>query len=316
MACYHPIEAWFSQQVNASGKRSVVFSAAGGFGDSFPLPCGRCVGCRLERSRQWALRCVHEASLHADNVFLTLTYNDKELPTRHWTGEYDDFGQYVYGGTLLKRHWQGFMKRLRRRVNARISYFHCGEYGDRYGRPHYHACIFGLDFPDKRFYTTKNGHKLYTSETLDALWGHGFCTIGAVTFESAAYVARYVMKKITGALADAHYESVDFNTGEIHRLPSEYVTMSLKPAIGKGWYERYGAEVTQNDSVIIRGREMKPPKYYDKLLEAEYPEAHQFFKEERQAQARARAAEATPERLRVRETVALAKLTQKKRMVE
>lgn len=294
-----------------------MFSPSGGFGEAIPLPCGRCVGCRLERSRQWAVRCVHEASLHEENSFLTLTYNDASLPDRHWTGEYDDFGQRVYGGTLLKKHWQDFMKRLRRRFPGKaIRYFHCGEYGDRYGRPHYHACMFGLDFADKLFYTRKHGSTLYTSALLEELWGHGFCTIGAVTFESAAYVARYVMKKITGDLAAQHYETVDFDTGEIFSLPSEYTTMSLKPAIGKGWYEAYGAEVTQNDSIVIRGREMKPPKYYDKLLESEFPEAYHYFKEERQAQARANAANATPARLKVREEVTRAKLTQLKRVVE
>lgn len=301
MPCYHPLEAWRSTQVNPSGKRPLVFTAAQGFGSALPIPCGRCIGCRLERSRQWALRCVHEAQLHAENCFVTLTYSDEKLP---------------YGGTLIKKHWQDFMKRLRKRTSAKILYFHCGEYGERSRRPHYHACLFGIDFPDKLFYTERNGCKLYTSEALDAIWGHGFCTIGAVTFESAAYVARYVMKKVTGELADKHYEHVEPETGEIIRLPSEYVTMSLKPAVGKTWYERYGADVFPDDSVIIRGREMKPPKYYDKQYELADPEAHKALKEKRLAEARANSWNSTPSRLAVRKEITQAKLNQLKRIVE
>lgn len=268
-----------------------------------PLPCGRCIGCRLERSRQWAIRLVHEASVHGPerSAFLTLTYDEEHLPV---------------GGTLIKKHWQDFMKRLRKRFPGPIQYFHCGEYGERSRRPHYHACLFGIEFPDLRLYKENAAGRLYSSELLDGIWGHGECRVGAVTFESAAYVARYICKKVTGDMAERHYQSIDPDTGEIHELLPEYTTMSLKRPIGKEWWTRYSAEVTQSDSVVIRGREMKPPKYYDKLLERDFPEAYFFFKEERQAQARAAVSNATPERLAVRREVAEARLAQRKRTLE
>jgi len=115
-----------------------------------------------------------------------------------------------------------------------------GEYGDVTARPHFHACIFGLDFPDKKVYKkTRGGHNLYTSDTLEKIWGKGFCPIGEVNFETAAYVARYVMKKITGQQQKKHYEQVDQDTGEITSRQPEFNHMSLKPGIGKGWLEKW-----------------------------------------------------------------------------
>ena len=165
------------------------------------LPCGQCVGCRLERSRQWAIRCMHEAQMHEDNCFITLTFNPESLDDRSnpWSLDVRDF--------------QLFMKRLRKKYGAGIRFYHCGEYGELNKRPHYHACIFGFDFPDKRLWkVTNSGHRLYISESLDELWPFGFCTIGNVTFESAAYVARYIMKKVNGDAAADHYEWIDEDT--------------------------------------------------------------------------------------------------------
>lgn len=260
------------------------------------------MGCRLERSRQWALRCVHEAQLHEDNSFITLTYSDEHLP---------------HGGTLIKKHFQDFMKRLRRHFDGKkISYYHCGEYGESSRRPHYHALLFGLRFNDQLPYKKgADGSVVYTSQLLSEMWLKGFCTVGAVTFESAAYVARYVLKKMTGPAAAGHYQVID-EDGEIHQLQPEYVTMSLKPAIGKDWYAEFQADVYPDDFVVIRGRKMKPPKYYDRLHDIEKPTAHALIKEARESFARQHALNSTPERLKVRETVAAAKLKSLKRDVE
>lgn len=317
MPCYHPLKAWRSYQVNASGKRSLTFSPDHAFGDSFPLPCGRCIGCRLEHSRQWAVRCLHESQLHQDNCFLTLTLDDDHLVDRHWTGRTRKNGDPVLGGTLLKKHWQDFMKRLRKKFPGRkLGYFHCGEYGDQERRPHYHAVMFNLDFEDKIFWQTRNGHPLYISETLSKTWGMGHCSIGAVTFESAAYVARYVCKKITGQMADAHYTVVDHDTGEIFRLLSEYTTMSLKPAIAKTWGEKFLQEVYSTDSVVVRGKEMKPPRIYDRLLETADTARYEILKEDRLSRARERSQDSTPERLKVREEVKISQMQTLKREIE
>lgn len=263
MPCYHPITAWYSKTKNDSGKRSLVFdqTKAKHTGAQVTIPCGRCVGCRLERSRQWAIRCVHEAKLYDENCFITLTYDDDHLP--------DDL-------SLHKEHFQLFFKRLRKAYpNRRIRYYHCGEYGEQFARPHYHACIFNFDFSDKVLWSIKNKFRLYISEQLNMLWGKGYCIIGDVTFESAAYVARYIMKKILGS--DELKEEV-YNGRE-----TEYTTMSRRPGIGAGFFEKYKEDVYKSDSVVLRGGvHVRPPKYYDALLSRDDLGRFESIKLERQ----------------------------------
>lgn len=306
----------------------MTFNVREGFVDlPVSIPCGRCIGCKLERSRQWAMRCVHEAQLHEDNCFITLTYNDAHIP---------------YGGTLQKKHFQDFMKRLRKKyADRKISYFHCGEYGEAckqcrlsrrrctcrvfqpgIGRPHYHALLFGLDFPDRLPYKKSgDGSTLFTSATLSKLWTLGFSTVGALTFESAAYCARYVMKKVTGDPAEDHYTVIEPSTGELIRLPAEYVTMSLKVTpehggIAGAWYAKYKSDVYPDDFVVVRGAKMKPPKYYDRIHELDDPASYCLIKESRAAYAIRNKANSTPERLRVREKVKIAQLQSLKRDIE
>ena len=230
MPCYSPLQAWRSRQTNPSGKRGMVFSPEKALApdDPMDIACGQCIGCRLERSRQWAVRCVHEASLYEDNCFITLTFDDENLNKREnpLSVDVSDF--------------QKFMKRLRKKYGKGIRFFHCGEYGDLYGRPHYHACLFNHDFDDRRLYSVRDDVRLYTSESLQELWPFGFSSVGDVTFDSAAYVARYIMKKINGENAWHHYSEIDFDTGEIiNQRKPEYTTMSRRPGIGKGWYEKF-----------------------------------------------------------------------------
>lgn len=264
MGCFRPLKGYRSAQKTATGKRSIVFNARLGLVD-FPvdLPCGQCIGCRLERSRQWAMRCVHEASLYDRNCFITLTYRDEDLPP---------------GGTLVVKDFQDFMKRLRKRFGEGIRFFHCGEYGEKFARPHYHACLFNFDFEDKKLWKEVRGNKLFTSEALEELWPFGFSTIGEVTFESAAYVARYITKKITGSEASAHYSTVNEATGEVSERKPEYTTMSRRPGIAKGWFDRFSSDVYPSDQVVLRGKVMKPPKYYDRLFEIVFPSDYRRIK--------------------------------------
>lgn len=256
MACYRPLRAFKGSQGDGS-KISIVFKRGDSpTGIAFDLPCGQCDGCRIERSRSWAIRCIHESRLYSNNCFITLTYNDEYLP---------------FDGTLVGFHFQRFMKRLRKRFGEGIRFFMCGEYGEKHNRPHYHALLFNFDFPDKKFFKQKNGHNMYTSEILSELWPLGFHAIGDVTFESAAYVARYVMKKVTGEFADEHYQG---------RKP-EYTTMSRKPGIGKNWFEKYKSDVYPCDEVMMNGKTYKPPRYYDKLLDIDNPELLKTIKVER-----------------------------------
>ena len=246
MPCYRPLEAWRSKNLTKNGKRGITFTISEAYSDiPIELPCGQCIGCKLERSRQWAIRCVNEASLHDDNCFITLTYSPENLPV---------------DGSLNKRDFQLFMKRLRKKFpDKKIKYFHCGEYGEKYERPHYHACIFNFDFSDRVHYKTTNGVKIYTSETLNTLWGLGFCTTGNVTFESAAYVARYITKKITGPGAADHYNG---------REP-EYTTMSRRPGIGKEFYDLYKDEIFPDDFMVINGKKVGVPKFYENQVDQE-----------------------------------------------
>ncbi|SMN17372.1 Phage DNA replication protein  len=292
MACYHPLTAWYGDH-NRTDKK-IVFNEhyAAHRLLTLTLPCGQCWGCRLEGSRQWAIRCVHEASLHEDNCFITLTYNPASLPEN---------------GTLVKKHFQDFMKRLRKKFpNKKIRYYHCGEYGDKNLRPHYHAIIFGLTFDDLILYKVENGENLYTSVILEKIWGMGFATVGSVTFRSAAYVARYIMKKVNGQNKKAHYERVDPETGEIIDLQPEYTTMSRRPGIASGWYDKYKNDVYPSDNLHLNGKTFRPPKYYDRMYEHESPEEMEKIKALRLKNMKIHAKNNTPERLKVREAVKIA----------
>lgn len=221
----------------------------GGQPEIIRVPCGKCYACRLDRAKDWALRCMHEASLHDHNCFLTLTYRD--VPE---------------GGTLVVRDVQLFFKRLRKHIDpVKISYYACGEYGEKLGRPHYHVLLFGYNFEDlevqgishaKSRFSTHGQNIIWKSEILDRIWGHGYCWIGSVTLQSAGYVARYVRKKITGPPARDHYRG---------KLP-EFALMSRNPAIGKRWFEKYKNDVYPKDFTTWDGRKYRAPKYYDKLL--------------------------------------------------
>jgi len=255
MPCYKP-RVVTRNGYKSNGKSNISFDITKG-GEKIVIQCGQCIGCRLDRSRQWAIRCVNEARQFEKNCFITLTY--KDMPENN---------------SLNKRDFVLFMKKLRKEFGSGIRFFHCGEYGENLGRPHHHACIFNHDFADKKFYElSKGGEKLYTSEMLNTLWGHGYAIVGSVTWESAAYVARYVTKKITGSKAHEHYGN---------RVP-EYLTMSNRPGIGRFYYDNYFNDMYPYDEIVMRnGKSFKPPKYYDRLLERDNPEALLTIKQKRQ----------------------------------
>lgn len=253
MSCTSPLQAY------RDDKGLIHFTDLKG-GDYLELPCGRCISCRLEKSRQWAMRCVHEASLHKENCFLTLTYNNENLPSNC---------------SLDKSHFTKFIKRLRSRLDRKIRYFMCGEYGDINKRPHYHALLFGYEPDDKQYlFTTKSGSNIYTSEFVSDVWNLGFITIGELTFESASYTARYCLKKITGPLADTidkntglrPYERVNEKDGRIVEVLPEYATMSRNPGIAYNFINRYTSDCYPKDFIHINGNRSGLPRYYDEQL--------------------------------------------------
>lgn len=245
MTCTKPLIAFRDPE-----QRKVVFNKPFPFAKGFNLPCGQCQGCRLNRTRQWAVRCMHEAQMHEENCFITLTFD-------HWSIVNRD------SASVDVKDFQNFMKRLRKLSKKKIRFFHCGEYGDKFGRPHYHSIIFGYDFPDKvHFKNDPLGHKHYISDTLTKLWPYGYHDIGSVTFDSASYVARYALKKINGKQADDHYYHPI--SGEM--VNPEYATMSRKPGIGYSWFQKYKSDVYPHDYCEIDGKKILPPRYYDELL--------------------------------------------------
>jgi len=245
---------------------------------------------------------MHEAQMHEFKCFVTLTYDEANLP---------------HGGTLVKAHLQRFLHELRRHkqfAGIKIKFFACGEYGEQTLRPHYHALLFGVDFPDKQKYS-KNGQgdSLFTSAVLDEIWKRGQCKIGALTFESAAYCARYTLAKNAKKFIAGHYQKIDEITGEVIQLEPEFNSMSKHPGLGQTWFEKYSSDVYPDDFILINGRKTKPPRYYDKLLERSNPTRLARLKINREKQSETNSHDTTTARLRVRETVKKSKLTTLKR---
>lgn len=292
MACFHPLKA-----MRSAGGVQVLPAEAPIW--NLRLPCGQCHGCRLDRSRQWALRCVHEARLHDRNVFVTLTYSEDNVPQNG----------------LCHRDFQLFMKRLRKYfAPIKPRYYMAGEYGEDFERPHFHAILFGIDFPDQYPWSkSPSGAILYRSPTLEKLWPFGFSSTGDVNFSSAAYVARYVMKKVNGKDAKRHYSSIAIDTGEVIDRRPDYNRMSLKPGIGADWFKRFGSDVFPHDRVVHDGQEHKVPRYYDKLLQRVDIDEYNLIKAKRVVDMEMNWRDNTPQRLEAKEAVSLAATSQLKR---
>ena len=252
MPCYHPLKAWRPRVGSAP-----VFNISEGWADKpLQLPCGRCIGCKLDRSRQWAVRLMHEAEMHEDSCFLTLTYDDAHLP--------DDRSLHV-------DHFQRFMKRYRKAISpSRIKFFHCGEYGETTGRPHYHAIIFGHEFRDVVTLQGNDDTTVYYSPALARLWPLGNHVLGTVTWDSCAYVARYCTKKVDENLEGERYTFMDEETGELFEVKPEYATQSN--GLGLDWFKSYRTDIWNgvgDDDFVVssNGVPAKPPRYYFKKLE-------------------------------------------------
>lgn len=292
-----------------TGKRPLVYD----IGEALTpvpvlIPCGHCIGCRMEKSKAWAVRCVHEAQLHEPpdgngNCFITLTFDDKFLDEK---------------GSLVKRDFVLFMKRLRKFVcnhvwdevtysyvsvyppkdSSGVRFFHCGEYGSQGNRPHHHACIFNYRFGDMELLTIREGVKLYTSKTLEELWPYGYCTVGDVTVQSAAYIARYVLKKQyfdkrRPELIGAYYNG---------REP-EYITMSRKGGIGTEFYKKFKSDMFPHGFAVLGGGiKVRTPEFYERKFELDSPEDFHRMKVSR-IQRSCNNPDNTPKRLSVREDI-------------
>jgi len=276
MACYSPLTAYKSYTKRTeSGKALVEFRRANtspSTHEEIELKCGQCIGCRIDQKAQWALRSLQEASLHLNNSFVTFTYNDGNLPE---------------GGALHKPDMQAFWKRLRKAIYPqKIRTLYCGEYGGETFRPHYHALVFGYNFPDKKIHRNPGPHAGYTSDLLKDLWPMGYTEVGEFNWESAQYCVGYVTKKMNGPLAEEKLARVDPDTGETWQVPNEFMHMSNRPGIGRKWIEKYIGDCYPKDFVTQNGRRFKVPKYYDAELEKQNREMFEQVKAKRQAEGR------------------------------
>lgn len=269
MTCYHPVNAWLHKtKLNPkTGKKILVFSPPPDLGDytQISVACGRCIGCRLDYSKNWAMRCYHESKLYKDNVFLTLTYDDDHVPWSDQTGEQ----------TLVLRDLQLFWKNLRK-DGVKLRYFACGEYGDLTYRPHYHSIVFGFKPADLELTgCSKLGFNYYKSNYLDSVWKLGHVLVADVSFDTCAYVARYVTKKVYGEHADQYYQGIK----------KEFCVMSRRPGIGHDYYLKYGKDWYAYDQLSIcdngHVRRLKPCKYYDTLFDLDNHDQMEVIKERR-----------------------------------
>lgn len=220
------------------------------------------------------------------------------------------------GGTLLLGDHQKFIRKLRKKIKQPVRFYMCGEYGTKLQRPHYHYLIFGYTFPDKKYFKkSEAGTPLYRSELLETIWTHGHSWIGEVDYDTCAYVAGYIMKKITGEKAQEHYLRTD-EAGNNFWLKPEFNLMSRNPGIGYDWWLKYNRDVLVDDAVYRYGRKTKTPRYYDKLLERVDPRKHAELKQARRDAALNNADDNTPARLEAKETVAKARINLKKRKLE
>lgn len=301
MPCVHPIQAWrntfsdykLKKRAAPFFKRPPEAALLAGTVRPTPLPCGKCIECRLDYSRQWAIRGACELQTVDRASFVTFTYSPEKLPP---------------GRTLVKEDYQKFLKRLRR-AGFEFTYMLCGEYGDRLGRPHYHAIFFGEDFRKDSYrapVTQSPDMPLYVNDKLTAIWGNGHVVVGDVSFASIQYVASYVTKKVNGEMAKDHYNG---------RMP-EFMRMSLKTPIGSRWFDRFWSDVYPRDEFIFDGNVLRPPKYFQRRYAKLFPEKALDLSVKREKVAESNSGKWTVERLAARKAITLARFREHVRRLD
>lgn len=241
---------------------------------------------------------MHEAQLHSKSAFITLTMESGALHSSR------NLDPPPVPWSVDVRDWQKFARRLRKKIGP-FRFLASGEYGDEKLRPHYHAVLFGIDFEDKVFWKTENGSPLFVSPALARLWPFGMHTIGRVTFDSAAYVAKYTTKQVRGALSLLQYQREE--GAKKWWVREEFALMSRRPGLGKNWIRQFSEETFPSDTVVSNGKEFKPPRYYLKDLEESRPDLADVLKGRRRVEALKALPESSWERCRVREEVSRSK---------
>jgi hypothetical protein len=300
MPCYFPRPGKANPAQNG---KWVSLDKAPHHWEDLTISCNQCLGCRLRRGLEWTTRNTAESYMHDEQCFITLTYDDENLP---------------HNRSLNYTHFQKFIRSLRDDNKRKtIRYFGVGEYGDNFGRPHFHALLYGHEFKDAK---KLKGTNLNTSEELSARWlNRGYVSIGEVNFETASYVSNYVQKKVLGKNKNEHYgvQWLNKTTGELHDIKytntvptpdnqdyfwkrqPEKSFMSLKPGIGMPFYDKYKHDIFQynKDGFHHEGKLLKPPKIWSGKYELQYPNEFQPIKEKREQHMEDNAHLFTPEAL-------------------
>ncbi len=294
MSCTRPITAQ-SYICKSAGISAIRFKGFQGE-PNLELPCNKCDSCKLRKAKEWALRCWHESQMHEESFYVTLTYSDEHLPDYH---------------DLNHRHFQLFMKRLRKNTGAKITFYMCGEYGDATNRPHFHALIFGYYPPDAEYLYTKKGNRYYKSEKILKYWRLGFADFSNVSYKNAGYIARYTLKKqMPNEDTQDRYTYLDADQ-QLQVRKFEYIRCSSNPGIGLTWAQKYVDDWGWKDYILDpNGYKCPVPRYYLEWFR-DYVDADHF---EKNALARIEKARAnpdnSPERLKAKEICVKAKLKQ------
>lgn len=291
MKCYAPIRAYKTPN-------GIVFHELRRHGEisgQIDIPCGQCIGCRERRASDWELRIMHEAKNYTQNCFITLTYKRDALP-RNGSLDYTDL--------------QKFMKRTNYHSGGGLRYYSIGEYGPVNNRPHYHACLFGVDFTDRQLTgISESGAECYDSERLRELWHEqGNVSVQDLNHQTASYCARYIMTKKLGK--DSQYYGITEDGTPVLLEPPRAL---MSKGIGLSFFQQYTTDMYPNDIVISRGTKRRPPKYYDRKLKALDPDLHETVAMEREHRATQHREDQTPARLSVAEQVHVARIRNKQR---
>lgn len=365
MTCFHPRKAW--QRLGPDGKKVLSFREypPNPFKykwEKIQVPCRQCKGCRYDRAVSIGIRSFHESQAYNHNCFITLTVAPKWIET------------VFPDGSLRKEPFVLFAKRLRKFISQSkdpevismitcidkpvwynrgkwnrdlIRFLWCAEYGDKNKRPHYHACVYNFDFPDKKKAEMRNGIQYYSSKILDSLWSdpetkesYGMARIGELNMASSVYLGKYCSKRINfspkklerafdGMLNDKDKKTFDIycdryfhpDTGVI--LNPEFVVFPRGFGLGRMFYEKHKSDfyhpIEEDSCVHIlrngKAQSYKVPEYYDKLYSVQDPSGFERVKNGRVERARAHSQDNTPERLAVREELFNSRCRDKERNV-
>lgn len=269
MACYAPKPVILGRD-QTTNKRKIFFIDRNtaelnkNWKNQLMIPCKKCIGCKIDHAKEWATRAQLEAKEHEYNYFLTLTYNENNLP-KNKEGI----------SNIELKDWKRFINSLRknheRKGHTGIKYLTSAEYGSRRGRPHFHACIFNMPIYDlkKSNISKKSKKQLYQSKEINKIWGKGIVEIGIVTYESAGYTASYTFKKLN----KTNYKELKINPEKL----------LMSKGIGLKNYNKEIEKIKVNDNMPIKTKNgtkiIRAPKYFDRQLEKTDPETLKALKE-------------------------------------